>query len=348
MGPESRLTSEERRVVGFLEGVLENRGTTATAEGFRYTAGRPGPEIWADAPWRVEPPRPGQDPGEQEIPFTFIMRDMDGELDEITLYESPGDGLPLHTIKGPGMISDRFWVARAGIRRDRFKTAGPRLLVRVVFKGDWEPSTDSRSAWEQTLSISLASDPLPLRDSPRRDYGYTHYHSTTTTDIKEFGGPVPDTGAAAECLGLDWLVLTDHSVDLDDRNPYFENRQSDTRWDEMGKEVEEASSQGSVRLLRGEEVTVIGKPGFPGESNTLHLLVFGAKGGRFIPGAWAKSQLLAIVAFNLLLEEPADVLENVDVLPNSGPDRQSREECVSILIQHFPPGSALRRGNNPT
>ena len=299
MGPESRLTPEERRVVGFLEGVLEDRGATAAAEGFRYTAGRPGPEIWADAPWRVEPPRPGQDPGEQEIPFTFIMRDMDGELDEIALYESPGDGLPLHTIQGPGTIYNRFWVARAAIRRDRFKTTGPRLLVRVVFKGDWEPSTDSRSEWEQTLSISFASEPLPLRDSPRWYYGDTHYHSSYTNDIKEFGGPVPDTRAAAECIGLDWLVLTDHSVDLDDRNPYFEDRQSDTRWDEMGREVEEASSQGSVRLLRGEEVTVIGKPGFPGESNTLHLLVFGAKAGKFIPGAWARSQLLAIVAKNL-------------------------------------------------
>ena len=286
-------------MIDFLDGVLQDRGTTATTESFRYTAGRPGPEIWADAPWRVEPPGPGQNPGEQEIPFTFIMRDMEGVLDEITVYESPGDGLPLHTIQGPGMISSRFWVARTAIRRDRFKAAGPRLLVRVVFQGDWETPAGSQSEWEQWLSIAMASQPLPLRDSSRWYYGDTHYHSSYTNDIKEFGGPVSDTRAAAECIGLDWLVLTDHSVDLDDRNPYFENRQSDTRWDEMGKDVEEASSQGSVRLLRGEEVTVIGQSGFPGESNTLHLLVFGAESGKLIPGAWARSQLLATVAKNL-------------------------------------------------
>ena len=149
------------------------------------------------------------------------------------------------------------------------------------------------------LSIALADRPLPLRDSSQWYYGDTHYHSSYTNDVKEFGGPVPATRDAAECIGLDWLLLTDHSVDLDDRNPYFENRQSDTRWEEMGKEVEEASSQGSVRLLRGEEVTVIGQSGFPGESNTLHLLVFGAEASKLIPGAWARSQLLTTVAKTL-------------------------------------------------
>ncbi len=286
-------------MIDFLDGVLRDRGVTGGTRGLRYTAGRPGPEIWADAPWRVEPPAPGQAPGELEIPFSFVMRDMKGVLEKIAVYESPGNGSPLRTIQGPGEIASKFWVSRTTIRRDRFKAAGPRLLVKVVFEGNWETPLGNRSEWEQWLSITLASQPLPLRDSSQWYYGDTHYHSSYTNDIKEFGGPVADTRAAAECIGLDWLLLTDHSVDLDDRNPYFENQQSDTRWDEMGKEVAEASSQGSVRLLRGEEVTVIGRPGFPGGSNTLHLLVFGAESGKLIPGAWARSELLAAVAKSL-------------------------------------------------
>lgn len=299
MAPEASLSTEEKRVIDFLDGVLQDRGVTGGTRELRYTAGRPGPEIWADAPWRVEPPRPGQRPEEQEIPFCFVVRDMEGVLDEIAVYESPGDGKPLRTIPGPGPITAKFWVARTTIRRDQFKAAGPRLLVRVVFRGDWETPLGNRAEWEQCLSIRLASQSLPLRDSSQWYYGDTHYHSSYTNDIKEFGGPVPDSRAAAECIGLDWLLLTDHSVDLDDRNPYFEDRQSDTRWDEMGREVEEVSAQGSVRLLRGEEVTVIGRPGFPGESNTLHLLVFGAEPGKLIPGAWARSDLLEVIAKSL-------------------------------------------------
>ena len=165
MSPDSRPTADERRAIDFLDGVLRDRGVTvSTSDGLKYTAGRPGPEIWADAPWRLEPPGPGQSLGEQEIPFTFIVRDVQGVLDEIALYESPGDGVPLEVIPGPGMVYSRFWVARTTIRRDRFKSTGPRLLARIVFKGNWEPSTDNGSEWEQMLSIALADRPLPLRD----------------------------------------------------------------------------------------------------------------------------------------------------------------------------------------
>ena len=80
--------------------------------------------------------------------------------------------------------------------------------------------------------------PLPLRDSPQWYYGDTHYHSNYANDFKEFGNPVPDTRVAAECIGLDWLVITDHSCDLVDANPYWEEALADSRWAELGLEVE--------------------------------------------------------------------------------------------------------------
>lgn len=93
---------------------------------------------------------------------------------------------------------------------------------------------------------------------------------------------MPDTRAAAECIGLDWLVITDHSCDLVDANSYWEEALADSRWAELGLEVE-AHSDDRFRFLRGEEVTVLGVPGEG--SDTLHMLVFGHALDKFIPGA---------------------------------------------------------------
>jgi hypothetical protein len=294
------MSLEEQRQVQFFQDILESRGVIGReVDGERYTAGLPGPEFWVDAPWRLEPPHDGQDVDQQEIPFTFIVRDLDGSLDTIALYDLSDAGKLVWSGHGPGLVPDRFWVSRTTLRRGQFKPASGRLKLKAVLTGDWWVFAGRESTKEQCLSIYLATEPLPLRDTSQWYYGDTHYHSDYTNDIKEFGGPVADTRAAAECIGLDWLVLTDHSVDLDDRNPYFAGRGGDTRWEALGKEVTQANSQGSVRILRGEEVTVLGKEGLPGGSNTLHLLVFGSELHRLIPGAWARKGLLSLIAGKL-------------------------------------------------
>ncbi|MBN1136839.1 MAG: hypothetical protein JXM73_09645, partial [Anaerolineae bacterium] len=74
-------------------------------------------------------------------------------------------------------------------------------------------------------------------------------------------------------------------------------KRTDHRWDDLGLEVQE-NSDDRFRLLRGEEVTVIGMPG-KGD-DTLHMLVFGDQFYRLIPGAFAKKSLLSTVADHLL------------------------------------------------
>jgi hypothetical protein len=296
-GKEGSMSLEEQRQVQFFQDVLESRGVIGRRpDGERYTAGRPGPEFWVDAPWRLEPPPRDQDVDQQEIPFTFIIRDLEGTLDTIGLYDLLDGEEPVWTAQGPGLVRDRLWVARTTLRRSEFKAAGRRLKLKATFTGEWYVLGVRKSTWEQCVSIYLAPDPLPLRDTTQWYYGDTHYHSDYTNDIKEFGGPVADTRSAAECIGLDWLVLTDHSVDLDDENPYFAGRGGDSRWDALGEDVAQANSQGTVRILRGEEVTVLGKTGLPGGSNILHLLVFGSQLHKLIPGAWARKGLLSLIA----------------------------------------------------
>jgi hypothetical protein len=322
MNEEQPATSADY-VAEYLLGVLKARtvpeetpeGQPAGTRG----AGHVVPSFWADAPWRLEP-------GQTEIPFTFIVRDAGGlnlkvKLEEIVICEAADDGLPweekdwrvVHRFtEGLGTITRLLWAYRPSpslplgppptIPLSQFQTAEPggRLLLKAGFKGKrrqilpiWKPFED----W-QGLVVRLASDSLPLRDSTQWYYGDTHYHSTYTNDVKEYGNPVPDTRAAAEAIGLDWLVITDHSVDLADENPYWEDRLSGgSRWDDLGLEVQ-ASSDDRFRLLRGEELTILGRPGLG--DDTLHMLVFGDQFDKLIPGAFARKGMLSSVADRLL------------------------------------------------
>ena len=188
------MSFEEQRQVQFFQDILESRGVIGRREdGERYTAGLPGPEFWVDAPWRLEPPHDGQDADQQEIPFTFIVRDLEGSLDTIALYDLSEAGKLVWSAHGPGLVPGRFWVSRTTLRRGQFKPAGGRLKLKAVFTGEWYVLGIRKSTKEQCLSIYLATEPLPLRDTSQWYYGDTHYHSDYTNDIKEFGGPVVDT-----------------------------------------------------------------------------------------------------------------------------------------------------------
>lgn len=307
-------------VTRYLQGVLEDKmGVVHTREGEPLQprgAGHIAPSFWADAPWRLEP-------DEDEIPFTFIVRDAAKarmNLEEIAVYEAPPDGQPWEVedwplvfsfTEGLGRVDGQFWTYRPAptvplgppptLPVDSFKTAirGQWLLLKVICRGSQKKLGLFTQAFEQwrPLAIFLAEEALPLRDSVQWYYGDTHYHSDYTNDVKEFGNPVPDTRAAAERIGLDWLIVTDHSVDLADENPYWETKLTEHRWDDLGLEVQH-NSDDRFRLLRGEEVSVVGMPGKG--NDILHMLVFGHEFQKLIPGAFAKESLLSTVADHLL------------------------------------------------
>jgi len=319
----------------FLESVLQRcaskaapspGGTFAVSPPSDILAGGSGPEFWADAPWRLEPDR-------DAVPFTFILRDGDDgvELEYIAVYEAEDDGTPLQektwqpVSRFPhqgaiGPIKAKFWVYRPSpqIPLTEFKTIcrmaagtpvpvrGQRLLLKIVYKGSRKGAKGQRQPFEeqQWLIVSLAKEPLPLRRSSRWYYGDTHYHSSYTNNLIEFGNPIPDTRTAGECIGLDWLIVTDHSVDLADENPYFQDTlpTPDERWEALRKETR-ANSDGRYRILCGEEVTLKGAWGDP-----LHMLVFGTGFEKAIPGATFTQGFLKKV-INRLTDIPKELYD---------------------------------------
>jgi len=99
--------------------------------------------------------------------------------------------------------------------------------------------------------------------------GDLHYHSEFTSDQVEFGAPVMATKSCAAALGLGFFALTDHSYDLDDEKYDYLNNDPDLKkFTEMKRACEEYSD-GSVRIIPGEEVTVRN-----GKERNVHLNIY--------------------------------------------------------------------------
>lgn len=108
------------------------------------------------------------------------------------------------------------------------------------------------------LRVRLNAPPLPQIANWYR--GDVHYHSAFTDNPAERGYPLGFSKQAALDAGVNWLVLADHSTDLDPEKFAEEMREAATTRD------------GRFLFIRGEEVTVASaqRTSF----STLHLLAF--------------------------------------------------------------------------
>ncbi|MCL7454914.1 MAG: hypothetical protein M8467_17905 [Anaerolineae bacterium] len=281
------------------------------------------PEFWADAPWRLEMDR-------QSLPVSFHIRDANVTLTERgpwrldALYveqRAPDDiwyklaaFLPtdLPGLDEQGLIQSEFWVFGTRLPIQDLLPEDPssggrgrRVHLRVRFEGSFAPH-HKPSPVEIHLETFLAQHPLPGGRAAHRTgsrhwfYGDTHYHSAYTNDIKEFGGAIAEARKAGQAIGLDWLIVTDHSCDLDEVD---DGAGSMRRWDRLSGVVSSPLlSDDGFRLILGEEITLLGEAGYP-----LHMLAFGSMDdmvqGAFLPaGATNFPAELARIAIEKILQ----------------------------------------------
>jgi hypothetical protein len=305
MGTESTYKAQRERAYEFVANVFgmtadeSARARTPAPPGREFSAATPRknqPEFWADAPWRIEPDC-------EILPLSFIIRDADVQppgkgpwkLHGLEVAQRLADGtwhevcryLPadLPDLDAGGYVTVNFWTFRADIpltgssspctlATDQVRRGGPRLHLRVQFVGSFHPHQTTETS-RIHLEVSLAEHPLPqgraVQPSGGRHwfYGDTHYHSSYTNDVKEFGGPISETRDAALSIGLDWLVVTDHSCDLDEAD---DDPQGSTRWARLGETLSTSGvSDDRFRFLLGEEITLRGGEG----ERYVHMLACG-------------------------------------------------------------------------
>jgi hypothetical protein len=195
---------------------------------------------------------------------------------------------------------------------------GQKVHLRGLFLGSFAPHEEEADV-EVHLEVWLAAEGLPqgraaANSGPRQwYYGDTHYHSAYTNDPKEFGGSIHEARRASQALGLDWLVVTDHSCDLDEVDPGQGERR---RWDRLADDVASPSvSDEAFRCILGEEITLLGAKGWP-----VHMLAFGDMEdmieGAFLPAdSVAPEMVLARQALEAIARAgsgyKADVLERL-------------------------------------
>ena len=117
--------------------------------------------------------------------------------------------------------------------------------------------------WEEPaqrigLRTRLGGEPLPYLPGWYR--GDTHYHSGYTNNPAERGHPLDVTRQAALHAGLDWILVTDHSSDLDSGD-----------FARQLEEIQKLRDEDFV-FIRGEEVTA--QSSQEGLLTTVHLVAF--------------------------------------------------------------------------
>ena len=137
--------------------------------------------------------------------------------------------------------------------QENFIGGGARTLdIQIEFVLSEEP------AQRIGLRTRLGGEPLPYLPGWYR--GDTHYHSGYTNNPAERGHPLDVTRQAALHAGLDWILVTDHSSDLDSGD-----------FARQLEEIQKLRDEDFV-FIRGEEVTA--QSSQEGLLTTVHLVAF--------------------------------------------------------------------------
>jgi hypothetical protein len=326
MGENGNGSSSEHEMLRFFEELLDDRIQELEDDSDELGVLGAGsltlkPIFWADAPWRIV-----NIGNNVVIPFTFIFRDAKGGiLEEIAIWETEDrkkewdqrnwqfvERFPSINTQKPD-IDSMYWVYRDNhgdrpimLPLNQFSSIENHKFLDLKVSYAFQYEEEKIEGW-QPLRILLASESFPLRDHAQWYYGDTHYHSNYTNDFKEFGNPIVDTREAGLCIGLQWLTITDHSVDLDDRNIYWENPKTNSRWNDYRIDVA-AHSDEKFRIIEGEELSLFGYP--TRGDDTLHMLVYGKNLEHMIPGAFSTPKLYSRLITKLLkFSEYQDYLE---------------------------------------
>ena len=235
------------------------------------------PEIFLDAPCRVEPLQP--------VPLVLVLRDANlypvriksihleinalswPTLREKVVVEQDFDQA-FHFVELPFSLEGRKGQVSVNATIEVHKLGKPQSLKRIK---NWNfPTINPRP-----LGIHALEFPNP---KPSQWWsGETHCHTWHSSDPVEFGAPPWLLQKAAQSLGLDFVLCTDHSYDFDFQQANYRlAADSEQRWQELQQEVQSLPPYPLV--IAGEEVSCGNSRG-----ENVHLLVCGHK--NHIPGA---------------------------------------------------------------
>lgn len=242
----------------------------------------------------------------QQIPLFLFIKDAERfpvTVEQLTIEITPrstANSTRLETELNQ-QIHSKFFSWTFQIPARHFPVAGHyKVTAALTFRGPKKQmkirQDNYRGIPHDPFSIYISDESLPTL--PNCHWGDLHVHSNYTDDQVEFGAPIRETTQCARALGLDFIAITDHSYDLDDKvDNYLENDPYLKKWQNFLKEAERTDTYFSdVVVLGGEEVSV-------GNHNNqnVHCLVLGNE--TFYHGAGDGGELLFYNLPTLSLEQ---------------------------------------------
>jgi len=210
-----------------------------------------------DAPWRIEN-------SEINIPILAVDTGTDwADIYDINVYDhNDGDRFVVSTnwnYTQPIYWGDPFFHL-FNINKSSFVQVDGKVSMRIKFELHWSPDN-----WEGPVSVKISQYNIPTMV----DWycGDTHLHTNYTDNAVEFGAPIYATRAANNAMGLDWMIVTDHSFDL-----------WQEKWNVSTADCNNHSDN-LFRVMQGEEVSCYLPETSP--DKYYHLLVYDSN---FIPG----------------------------------------------------------------
>ncbi len=234
------------------------------------------PEILADLPSRIAP---GQKP-----PLLLLVKDAHRfpiHLERVEVALDTGDGPhPWTVITVEEDLADLWWHRVVEVKRPEV-VGYVKWMVTFHYhsRGRLRSCTTHNLPGlpQAAMRTYIASDNLPGQGVV---WGDLHHHTGLTEDAIEFGAPLEASRAAATALGLDFVAVTDHSYDLDDRiGSWHLTDPQLTKWHTSRRRMAELNRESSAALLLpAEEVSVRNSRG-----RNAHALVLDHP--HFLPGS---------------------------------------------------------------
>jgi hypothetical protein len=178
-------------------------------------------------------------------------------------------------------INKEFWFFSMMLEPELLADFSDNDYLDIHVKFTIRSNSGGRSERSSYLRVYRSATSMPKLAGYYR--GDTHVHTIYSQSIIEFGSPLAPTKEAAEAIGLDWVIVTDHTSDFD--NWWDLNIQK--AWTRLGTEVDALNAEDtSVVFIRGQEISLLNKQdilvhflAYPGYETPTNLPYLGDGGG---------------------------------------------------------------------
>lgn len=237
------------------------------------------PEIVADVPFRLK--------AGKELPVALMIKDAHkypAELCSVSIqarWETEKHNFNVME-KARLKIEQPFWHTIYFCHLPEAWQGTISIDVFIEYTRGGKPRTCVNDNYRLTshLPFVVEIDEAPWPRGENWYFGETHCHTHLSSDQVEFGAPPEVFLHMARAIELDFVALTDHSYDLDDRtDDYLTNDPTLPKWKELKQNVEVMNEENpDIVMIAGEELSA-------GNSNgeNVHLLIYNNR--RFFAGA---------------------------------------------------------------